>query len=395
MHHELEESVRNIVFGHILDFKLDGIDDRALALFLMNHIRDEPLSIMVGSKVLPINSAVVHVVLGILIGGVKIYYLDNLECEDMIADFVSIPRARSFTSTIIEKIASADRESHDRYLSYVKREKWQLLCKHRRRWARRAGACVRIWASSAGFLYGKAAGVVKIPLLLKIRGTILLLKTKDLNLMLNIGIPPAANANTKRSKTKGQSASKTIEHRHIPHGFLHLQPLLRGLGDYLSDGQQKREFLAALDLHDKDVDAAIIKMNEAHKDIEEAQQKIVSKIKSIFGDLRPLGSSPPNVKRKSQTPREVSPAHTDSGDDGPEIVVECSPQLSAGQSSSEQQEAVHAPTDTHVQHDVEQIVTVESVQEEVTHATSHNKVRSGCKSSTGDITSNNNYASAT
>ncbi|KAG8088364.1 hypothetical protein GUJ93_ZPchr0010g10449 [Zizania palustris] len=190
---------------------------------------------------------------------IMIYYLDNLECEDMIADFVSIPRARFFTSTIIEKIASADR-------------------------------------------------------------------------------------------------------------------------DYLSDGWQKREFLAALDLHDKDVDAAIIKMNEAHKEIVEAQQKIVSEIKSIFGDLvgsslntksprdarRKAVLSSPNVKRKSQTSREVSPAHTDSGDDGPEIVVEHSPQLSAGQSSFEQQEAAHELADTYVQHEVEQTVTVESVQEEVT-----------------------------
>ncbi|KAG8081309.1 hypothetical protein GUJ93_ZPchr0007g4011 [Zizania palustris] len=235
--------------------------------------------------------------------------------------------------------------------------------------------------TSAGFLYGKAAGVVNIPLLLKLRGTILLLKKKDLNLMINIGVPPDANANTKRSKTKPQSASKMIEHRHIPHGFLHFQPLLRGLGDYLFDGQQKREFLAALELHDKDVDAAIIKMNEAHKDIEEAQQKIVSEIKHIFGDLvgsslntesprdvrhkrraeRPLGASSLNVKRKSQIPRE--------------IVVERSPQLSAEQSSFEQQEAAHAPDDTHVQHEVQQTVTVESVQEEVTHAALHTTVQ--------------------
>ncbi|KAG8044935.1 hypothetical protein GUJ93_ZPchr0008g13201 [Zizania palustris] len=313
---------------------------------------------------------------------IMIYYQDNLECDDMIADFVSIPRARFFTSTIIEKIASADleRERNDSCYANIGGDG-----------PGGQGHVLESGASSAGFLYGKAAGVVKIPLLLKLRGIILLLKTKGLNLMLNIGVPSAANANTKRSKTKGQFVSKTIEHRHIPYGFLHLQPLLRGLGDYLSDGQRKREFLAALELHDKDVDVAIIKMNEAHKDIEEAQQKIVSEIKYIFGDLvgsslntesprdarrkrraeRPLSASPPNVKRKSQTPREVSPAHTDGGDDGPEIVVERSPQLSTGQSSFEKQEAAHAPADTHVQHEVEQTVTVESVQEEVTHATLH------------------------
>ncbi|KAG8064853.1 hypothetical protein GUJ93_ZPchr0004g40472 [Zizania palustris] len=231
---------------------------------------------------------------------IMIYYLDNLECDDMIADFVSIPRARFFTSAIIEKIASADRESHDGYLSYGK-----LPLRER------IGSCY-------------------------------------------------AN-----------------------------------IGDHISDGQQKMEFLSALELHDKDVDDAIIKINEAHKDIEEAQQKFASEIKHMFGDLvghslntesprdirrkrraeRPLGGSSLNVKRKSQIPRDVSPVHIDSGDDCPEIVVERSPQSSAGQSSFEQQEAAHAPSDTHVQHEVEQTVTVESVHEEVIHAELHTAVQ--------------------
>ncbi|KAG8052713.1 hypothetical protein GUJ93_ZPchr0001g32547 [Zizania palustris] len=224
---------------------------------------------------------------------IMIYYLDNLECDDMIADFVSIPRARFFTSTIIEKIASADRESHDRYLSYGK---LPLSERNDSCYANIGGDgpgglghVLESRTSSAGFLYGKAAGVVKIPLVAKAKRDHPIVKDKGLKPHAKHRSPPAANANTKRSKTKGQSTSKTIEHRHILHGFLHLQPLLRGLGDYLSDGQQKREFLAALELHDKDVDAAIIKMNEAHKDIEEAQQKIVSEIKYIFGDL--VGSS--------------------------------------------------------------------------------------------------------
>ncbi|KAG8081598.1 hypothetical protein GUJ93_ZPchr0285g7159 [Zizania palustris] len=309
---------------------------------------------------------------------IMIYYLDNLECEDMIVDFVSIPRARFFTSTIIEKIASADLE----------RDKWQLLCKHRWRWARRASAGVRIWGLFSWVSLLEGSWCCEDPPAAKDKRDHLVVKDKGSKPHAKHRSPLAANANTKRSKTKGQSVSKTIEHRYSPHGFLHLQPLLRGLGDYLSDGQLKREFLAALDLHDKDVDAAIIKMNESHKDIEEAHQKIVFEIKSIFGDLvgsslnresprdarrkhraeRLLGASSSNVKRKSQTAREVSPTHTDGGDDGPEIVVERSPQLLAGQSSFEQQEAAHAPADTYVQHKVEQTVTVESVQEEVTPA---------------------------
>ncbi|KAG8056505.1 hypothetical protein GUJ93_ZPchr0002g23085 [Zizania palustris] len=327
---------------------------------------------------------------------IMIYYLDNLECDDMIADFVSIPRARFFTSVIIEKIASADRESHDGYLSYGK-----LPLKERN------GSCyanigdgpggqghvLESGTSSAGFLYGKAAGVVKIHPAAKAKRDHTV-KEKGVKHHDKHRSPPADD-NTKRSKSKGQSASKTMEYRHIPYGFLHLQPLLRGLGDHISDGQQKIEFLSALELHDKDVDDAIIKINEAHKDIEEAQQKFASEIKHMFGDLvgyslntesqrdvrrklraeRPLGVSSLNVKRKSQIPREVSPEHTDSGDDCPEIVVERSPQLSAGQSSFEQQEAAHAPSDTHVQHEVEQTVTVESEHEEVIHATLHTAVQ--------------------
>ncbi|KAG8047208.1 hypothetical protein GUJ93_ZPchr0008g11946 [Zizania palustris] len=461
LHHGIEDSVRNIGFGHILEFKLDGIDDRALAFFLMNHIRDEPLSIVVGSKVLPINAAAVHAVLGIPIGGVKkndvprwviesfassgandvwtfqcfmmavfnallfptsvlningwrknrdkatplvqgciafimIYYLDNLECDDMIADFVSIPRARFFTSAIIEKIASADRESHDGYLSYGKlplRERIDSCYANIGDGPGGQGHVLESVTSSAGFLYGKAAGVVKIHPAAKAKRDHIV-KEKGVKHHDKHRSPPADD-NTKRSKSKGQSASKTMEYRHIPYGFLHLQPLLRGLGDHISDGQQKMEFLSALELHDKDVDDAIIKINEAHKDIEEAQQKFASEIKHMFGDLvghslntesprdirrkrraeRPLGGSSLNVKRKSQIPRDVSPVHIDSGDDCPEIVVERSPQSSAGQSSFEQQEAAHAPSDTHVQHEVEQTVTVESVHEEVIHAELHTVVQ--------------------
>ncbi|KAG8084411.1 hypothetical protein GUJ93_ZPchr0010g10564 [Zizania palustris] len=147
-----------------------------------------------------------------------------------------------------------------------------------------------------------------------------------------------------------------IEHRYSPHGFLHLQPLLCGLGDYISDGRQKREFLAALDLHDKYIDAAIIKMNEAHKEIEKAQQKIVSEIKSIFGYL--VASS-----LNTESPHDAHcKRHA-------EIVVKDSPQLSVGQSSFEQQEAAPAPADTYVQQEAEQTMPDESVQEEATPAT--------------------------
>ncbi|KAG8076317.1 hypothetical protein GUJ93_ZPchr0006g45998 [Zizania palustris] len=327
---------------------------------------------------------------------IMIYYLDNLECDDKIADFVSIPRARFFTSAIIEKIASADRESHDGYLSYGKlplRERIGSCYANIGDGTGGQGHVLESVTSSAGFLYGKAAGVVKIHPAAKAKRDHIV-KEKGVKHHDKHRSPPADD-NTKRSKSKGQSASKTMEYRHIPYGFLHLQPLLRGLVDHISDGQQKMVFLSALELHDNDVDEAIIKINEAHKDIEEAQQKFASEIKHMFGDLvghslntesprdihrkrraeRPLGGSSLNVKRKSQIPRDVSPVHIDSGDDCPEIVVERSPQSSAGQSSFEQQEVAHAPSDTHVQHEVEQTVTVESVHEEVIHAELHTDVQ--------------------
>ncbi|KAG8050766.1 hypothetical protein GUJ93_ZPchr0009g973 [Zizania palustris] len=342
---------------------------------------------------------------------IMIYYLDNLECDDMIADFVSIPRARFFTSAIIEKIASADRESHDGYLSYGKlplRERIGSCYANIGDGPGGQGHVLESVTSSAGFLYGKAAGVVKIHPAAKAKRDHIV-KEKGVKHHDKHRSPPADD-NTKRSKSKGQSASKTMEYRHIPYGFLHLQPLLRGLVDHISDGQQKMVFISALELHDNEVDEAIIKINEAHKDIEEAQQKFASEIKHMFGDLvghslntesprdirrkrraeRPLGGSSLNVKRKYQIPRDVSPVHIDSGDDCPEIVVERSPQPSAGhidsgddcpnivverspqssarQSSFEQQEVAHASSDTHVQHEVEQTVTVESVHEEVIHA---------------------------
>ncbi|KAG8045692.1 hypothetical protein GUJ93_ZPchr0008g13180 [Zizania palustris] len=364
---------------------------------------------------------------------IMIYYLDNLECDDMIADFVSIPRARFFTSAIIEKIASADRESHDGYLSYGKlplRERIGSCYANIGDGPGGQGHVLESVTSSAGFLYGKAAGVVKIHPAAKAKRDHIV-KEKGVKHHDKHRSPPADD-NTKRSKSKGQSASKTMEYRHIPYGFLHLQPLLRGLVDHISDGQQKRVFISALELHDNEIDEAVIKINEAHKDIEEAQQKFASEIKHMFGDIvghslntesprdirrkrraeRPLGGSSLNVKRKHQIPRDVSPVHIDSGDDCPEIVVErspqpsaghidsgydcpdivvehspqpsaghidsaddCpeivverSPQSSAGQSSFEQQEVAHASSDTHVQHEVEQTVTVESVHEEVIHA---------------------------
>ncbi|KAG8050934.1 hypothetical protein GUJ93_ZPchr0009g1686 [Zizania palustris] len=321
----------------------------ALAFFLMNHIRDKPLSIVVGSKVLPINAAAVHAVLGIPIGGVKCFMMavfnallfptsvlningsDFLYCKEIMR-MGEFDWCQAVVDDIRDKV-DRWRKNRDKATPLVQGCIAFIMLRER------IGSCyanigdgpggqghvLEYVTSSAGFLYGKAAGIVKIHPAAK---------AKRDHTVKEKGVKhhdkhrsPSADDNTKRSKSKGQSTSKTMEYRHISYGFLHLQPLLRGLGYSLN--------------------------TESPRDIRRKRRA-----------ERPLGGSSLNVKRKSQIPREVSPEHIDSGDDCPEIVVERSPQLSAGQSSFEQQEAAHAPSDTHVQHEVEQTVTIESVHEE-------------------------------
>ncbi|KAG8091980.1 hypothetical protein GUJ93_ZPchr0012g19733 [Zizania palustris] len=144
----------------------------------------------------------------------------------------------------------------------------------------------------------------------------------------------------------------------------------------------KKEFLVALDLYDKDVDAGITKINEAHKEIENAQQKIVTQIKTIFGSptvsslptespcearckrraKRPVGYGSPNAKRKSKVPRDVSLAHIDVSDDGPRIVVKDLSQSAVGQSTSVQQEAAPPAIATSVQQKAVHSVADASIQ---------------------------------
>lgn len=65
----LRNKITELGFGNFLKFNMDGIDDRAFAMFLMNRIKDDPLHIEFRGKMLLITPQVVHNVFGIPIGG--------------------------------------------------------------------------------------------------------------------------------------------------------------------------------------------------------------------------------------------------------------------------------------------------------------------------------------
>jgi hypothetical protein len=69
MTEEMKKRVQKIGFGEILKFAFDAIGDRDLAMFLMANVKFDPLRIVVGEKVLPLNADVFHCVLGLPIGG--------------------------------------------------------------------------------------------------------------------------------------------------------------------------------------------------------------------------------------------------------------------------------------------------------------------------------------
>ena len=61
--------ISDLGFPDIVNFKCDGVDDRALAMYLMNHIKDDPLRLEVKGYTLPITAEAVHHVVGTPIGG--------------------------------------------------------------------------------------------------------------------------------------------------------------------------------------------------------------------------------------------------------------------------------------------------------------------------------------
>ncbi|TVU51766.1 hypothetical protein EJB05_03210, partial [Eragrostis curvula] len=69
MPEDSKRRVEQLGFPDLVKFKCDGIDDRALAMYLMNHIKDNPLRIEIKGRSLPITPQVVHDVMGTPIGG--------------------------------------------------------------------------------------------------------------------------------------------------------------------------------------------------------------------------------------------------------------------------------------------------------------------------------------
>ena len=65
MSENMKRRIRDLGFGQLLNMKIDKLEDRALAMFLVRSVKEDPLRIEVGRKVLPITSEVVSLVFGI------------------------------------------------------------------------------------------------------------------------------------------------------------------------------------------------------------------------------------------------------------------------------------------------------------------------------------------
>jgi hypothetical protein len=65
----LKGRIRDLGFGELLHMKIDKLDDRAFALFLVSCVVENPLRIQIGNKVLPIIAEVVHLVFSLPASG--------------------------------------------------------------------------------------------------------------------------------------------------------------------------------------------------------------------------------------------------------------------------------------------------------------------------------------
>jgi hypothetical protein len=65
----IKQRIRDIGFGDLLKLEIAKLEDRALAMFLMSCIKEDPLRIEFSGKVLPITPEAVHSVFGIPVEG--------------------------------------------------------------------------------------------------------------------------------------------------------------------------------------------------------------------------------------------------------------------------------------------------------------------------------------
>ena len=68
MSENLKGRIRDLGFGQLLNMKLEKLEDRVLAMFLARSVKEDPLCIEVGRKVLPITAEAVRLVFGIPAG---------------------------------------------------------------------------------------------------------------------------------------------------------------------------------------------------------------------------------------------------------------------------------------------------------------------------------------
>jgi hypothetical protein len=69
MSEALKGRIRDLGFGELLHMKIDKLDDRPLALFLVSCVIENPLRIQISKKVFPITVEVVHQVFGLPASG--------------------------------------------------------------------------------------------------------------------------------------------------------------------------------------------------------------------------------------------------------------------------------------------------------------------------------------
>jgi hypothetical protein len=69
MFEALKGRIRELGFGELLHLKIDKLDGRTVGLFLLSCVKENPLRIQIGNRVLPISAEAVHHVFGLPASG--------------------------------------------------------------------------------------------------------------------------------------------------------------------------------------------------------------------------------------------------------------------------------------------------------------------------------------